>query len=201
MNIQPIFPQAVLNANLGRDLTDEEILAAKHLSTSIKESDGNYQSLNRKVLDLPQFYDINRFIQSALKEYVDKVIMPQDGVSFYITQSWLNYTPPGQYHHKHQHPNSILSGVFYFNAELNSDHIQFEQKDYERLYLVSKQSNMYNAKTVTVNVKTGDLIIFPSEIPHHVPKTMSQETRVSLAFNTFVKGELGTEDSLTSLIL
>ena len=200
-NIQPIFPCAVLSANLGRDLTEEEISTAQHLSTQIRESDGNYQSSNRHVLDLPQFSELNKFILEALQKYVDQVIAPKDDVKFYVTQSWLNYTPPGQFHHKHTHPNSILSGVFYFNAQKGADNIQFEQKDYERIYLVSKKSNMFNAKTVTVNVGTGDLLIFPSEIPHHVPKTASSDTRVSLAFNTFVRGEMGTEDSLTSLIL
>ncbi len=200
-NIQPIFPCAVLSANIGRDLTDEEISAAKHLSAQVRESDGNYQTLNTKVLDLPQFSDISLFINQAVNNYVQQVIAPRDDVKFYITQSWLNYTPPGQFHHKHAHPNSILSGVFYFNADKGFDIIQFEQKDYERIYLVSKKSNMFNAKTVTVNVGTGDLLLFPSQIPHHVPKTASSDTRVSLAFNTFVKGEMGTADSLTSLIL
>jgi uncharacterized protein (TIGR02466 family) len=200
-NIQPIFPSAILNANIGRELTDDEINFAKELSGLIKESEGNYQTVNHKVLDAPQFADINNFISGAIKEYVSNVIVPRERYEIYITQSWLNYTPPGQYHHKHNHPNSILSGVFYFNAEKTADHIQFEHKDYDRLYLVSKRANIYNAKTVTVDVSTGDLIIFPSEIPHHVPKTSSSDTRVSLAFNTFVRGEFGTDDSLTHLFL
>lgn len=200
-NIQPIFPSAILNANIGRELTESEVRFAQEASKLIRESDGNYQSINHKVLEAPQLSEINQFIKSALNEYVNNVIVPKDNFEVYITQSWLNYTPPGRYHHKHNHPNSILSGVFYFNAEKTADHIQFEHKDYERIYLVSKRPNIYNAKTVTVDVGTGDLIIFPSEIPHHVPKTSSSDTRVSLAFNTFVKGEFGSEESLTSLYL
>jgi len=200
-SIQPIFPSAVLNANIGRDLTEEEIQFAQELSKTVRESDGNYQSVHHRVLDLPAFANIKSFILSALNEYVANVIVPKDNIQLYITQSWLNFTPPGQYHHKHSHPNSILSGVFYFNAQKTADHIVFEQKDYERIYMISKRSNIFNAKTVNVDVGTGDLLIFPSETPHHVPKTSSSETRVSLAFNTFVRGELGNDDSLTHLIL
>jgi hypothetical protein len=40
-------------------------------------------------------------------------------VTPYITQSWLNYTETNQYHHKHEHPNSLVSGVFYVNDMKN----------------------------------------------------------------------------------
>ncbi len=200
-NIQPIFPSAVLNANLGRELTGEEVLFIRSLSTQVKESDGNFQTLNHRVLDEAPMKDIKQFIIGGLEHYISTIICPQDNFELYITQSWINYTNPGMFHHKHNHPNSILSGVFYFNAQRGLDHIVFEHKDYERLYLISKTSNLYNAKTVTCDVKTGDLVIFPSEIPHNVPRTASDDVRVSLAFNTFVRGEFGNDDSLTHLIL
>ena len=40
-------------------------------------------------------------------------------------------------------------------------------------------------------VKTGDIVLFPSNLMHSVPKTEHDHTRVSLAFNSFWEGELG----------
>ncbi len=48
-----------------------------------------------------------------------------NNITPYITQSWLNYTETNQYHHKHQHPNSLVSGVFYINCDDKFDKIKF----------------------------------------------------------------------------
>ena len=54
---------------------------------------------------------INKFIEKCLNNFYQSVFSPRDDVEIYITQSWLNYTEPGQFHHKHAHPNSFVSGV------------------------------------------------------------------------------------------
>lgn len=200
-SIQPVFPSALLHANIGRELLKEEIDYAQHLSGFVNESDGNFQSTNHYVLNEPPFADLKQFIEAGLDTYVKTVMIPEEDVQLYITQSWLNYTEPNKFHHLHTHPNSLISGVFYFNAIKGKDAIMFERKEYERIYYVPKKPNIFNAKNIHVDVVTGDLLLFPSEIPHSVPKTKSDEVRVSLAFNTFVKGGFGTEDSLTRVVI
>jgi hypothetical protein len=48
--------------------------------------------------------------------------MPKDvwhaEIDPFVTQSWLNWTKPGQWHHKHSHPNSLYSGVLYLDVEM-----------------------------------------------------------------------------------
>ena len=43
--------------------------------------------------------------------------------------------------------------------------------------------------------------MFPSSLTHGVDTKEGNNTRISLAFNVFVKGNLGTYDSATELIL
>ena len=50
-------------------------------------------------------------------------------------------------------------------------------------------------------VESGDLVLFPSSFQHEVPQTTSKETRISIAFNTFIRGYLGDETSSTALYL
>jgi hypothetical protein len=45
------------------------------------------------------------------------IICPKNNIELYITQSWLNYTEENQYHHRHEHPNSVVSGVLYFDSD------------------------------------------------------------------------------------
>jgi hypothetical protein len=52
-----------------------------------------------------------------------------------LTQSWLNYTKPGQFHHKHAHPNSFISGVLYMKAARQRDKIYFYKDGYKQISL------------------------------------------------------------------
>jgi predicted 2-oxoglutarate/Fe(II)-dependent dioxygenase YbiX len=61
--------------------------------------------------------------------------------------------------------------------------------------------NNYNSTDVSILVETGDLILFPSNFTHEVPQTKSNETRISIAFNTFIRGYIGDEQSSTALYL
>ena len=57
-------------------------------------------------------------------------------------------------------------------------------------------------KRIGVPIQSGDLVLFQSYLEHGVEKIMDDNhTRVSLAFNTWFKGELGSEQGLTKLVL
>ena len=60
---------------------------------------------------------------------------------------------------------------------------------------------MYNSATFTMPLKMVELIIFPSHLTHGVPANQSDEARISLSFNTWVKGNLGNKKHLTYLPL
>ena len=63
------------------------------------------------------------------------------------------------------------------------------------------QYNIWNSDTWFFPVQTGNLFIFPSSTIHQVETKKGDNTRISLAFNTFYKGEIGSNSGLTELIL
>jgi hypothetical protein len=180
MNIQNLFPLPVGFARLGRDLTKTELDFI--LGQERYANEGNTTSADRKIL-------------------VGKVHDPKGDVSLYITQSWSNYTEPGQWHHKHAHPNSFISGVFYPQADRLVDKIYFYKSGYERIKLQPDTWNHWNSESWWYEVGAGDLILFPSHLEHMVQTKVGDETRVSIAFNTFLKGHIGVDESLTGLQL
>jgi hypothetical protein len=91
---------------------------------------GNITSNDNYVLNEKPFLNLKNELDLKVKEYFDKIICPSNKVKPYITQSWLNYTKRNQYHHKHQHPNSLVSGVFYINADEKLDKIKFFKEHY-----------------------------------------------------------------------
>lgn len=161
---------------------------------------GNLRSENGYIFEYPLFTELKKTIIEHIKEYVN-IVYPNSNLDVYITQSWANYTEPNQYHHKHSHPNSFISGVYYINAIKNEDMIKF-YKDLPFTFQINhNQSNNYNSGDVAILVETGDLVLFPSNFTHNVPPTTSKETRISIAFNTFIKGNIGDELSSTALYL
>ena len=64
-----------------------------------------------------------------------------------------------------------------------------------------KEFNHFNSATFMLPMKKGELILFPSNLQHSVPANQSDEERISLSFNTWAKGSLGDEKSLTYLPL
>jgi uncharacterized protein (TIGR02466 family) len=199
-NINSIFPTSVVLGDLDREISKEELDVVDYHKTRTYNNIGNITSLDRYILKT-QLPEIKTFIELGIKSYVDTILIPKHPISFYVTQSWINYTHLGQFHHKHAHPNSILSGVFYFNADQEKDKIFFYNEKYRQIVIPAKEYNMHNSQSWWFPVKTGGLVIFPSHLTHMVEQTTSVDTRVSLAFNVFAKGYIGDEDSLTALHL
>ena len=64
-----------------------------------------------------------------------------------------------------------------------------------------KEYNLYNSETWWFPVKTLDVVLFPSSLTHRVEVKQGTNTRISLAFNTFIKGTVGNNKKLTELRL
>lgn len=198
-----LFPTAVFRFNMGRKPNDIEKAYVEKCSNDTYLNVGNVVSVDRYVLDREPMGEIREAIQSALNAYLKNVYAPSQSVMVYITQSWLNFTNPGQHHHPHSHPNSFLSGTYYFSADKEKDSISFFQPKLREIMLPTENFNEYNSERWIVPVETGDIVIFPSNLKHCVEDTFAERTltRISLAFNTFLSGEIGDEMHLTSLRL
>jgi hypothetical protein len=94
-----------------------------------------------------------------------------------------------------------VSGVLYINSDEQNDKIKFFNDSYRTLRLELKEYNIWNSKSWWFPVKTGDIILFPSSLTHMVETKQGTNTRISLAFNVFIKGTIGNNKSLTELIL
>ena len=199
MNITAIFPQPVGQFDLGRELTDQELEFINGQESSCNY--GNLASKNTYILESEKLNSVMEFCQKSLEQYVQAVHAPDEGVEVYITQSWANYTKSGGFHHKHSHPNSFISGVFYVNANPERDKIYFYNDEYRQVDITPTEWNLYNSKSWWLEAKSGELLLFPSSLPHMVKRVDADEDRVSIAFNTFLKGNFGSARAKTELKL
>jgi uncharacterized protein (TIGR02466 family) len=191
-----IFPTAVMKFKINRNFTKDELNFVNTHENIYYPNSGNKYSKNTFILNENEMLDINKFCNDALQTYFKNVINPITNTSIKITQSWLNYTKLNGFHHEHDHPNSIISGVFYFSADKSKDIISFRKNDYKQIQILYKEANDYNTMQTDIKVESGELILFPSNISHYVPQTENSKTRISLAFNSFVYGDIGLPDAL-----
>jgi uncharacterized protein (TIGR02466 family) len=199
--INGIFPTPIYISKIDRELSSEELSFVDKTKLDIYKNEGNKTSNDNYILNNLSFKTLKEQLDLKIQDYFDKVISPSNNITPYITQSWLNYTETNQYHHKHQHPNSLVSGVFYINCHEEHDKIKFFNDKYSTIKTEVKNWNLYNSETWWFPVKTGDVILFPSSLTHMVETKQGDNTRISLAFNVFIKGTVGSNKNSTELIL
>ena len=95
-------------------------------------------------------------------------------------------------HHRHYHPNSIFSAVAYLQSEGESGQTRFITSEYQTLEYDIDESNIYNSKSWSITPRVGEMIVFPSSVEHMVNEYMGDVPRISLSFNTFLKGQINT---------
>ena len=191
-----IFPTPILITKYEGSLVDE----LKHINTLEwieQKANSNFKSKDTYLLNHEQFKNIKNFIYESLNKFTKNI--SQSDQRLVVTQCWLNKNPKGSKHHEHVHPNSIISGVFYFKQDPKLPPISFSKSIQSAMKLDPKKYNNLNSETFLLPCTDGELILFPSNLKHSVPVNMGDEPRISMSFNTFSIDVLGTENSLTHL--
>jgi uncharacterized protein (TIGR02466 family) len=199
--ISGVFPVPIFHTELDREFTEKELNFCKNQINDANDNIGNNTSNNNYLLEEKELKDIKNFIEKNIKVYMDNIVCPADDTQVYITQSWINYNGQNQFHHEHSHPNSYISGVLYIKADEIIDSINFTNRQYSFIQPLIKNYNIWNSKDWWYPVKSKKLIIFPSSVTHNVFQKNDSNIRISLAFNTFVKGNIGSNVRLNELKL
>jgi len=106
---------------------------------------------------------------------------------FAVVGWWLNINEKGNYNLTHTHPNTDLAAVWYITDNENA--LYFEDP------LIQNRSHLYNnilaqfgqTANKALDCKAGDLIVFPSDVPHGVEEHKLDTPRISVAFNLLAK--------------
>lgn len=152
-------------------------------------------SSSQTVLD--EFPNVKSALLKAFHE-VNKEKLKYTNTEFKITTSWISKTPPGGYSNYHNHSNSFMSGILYFD-EYDDDSGPLELADYNfpsnTFKLVPTEFNQYNSRDYTIYPGKNLLILFPSYLYHRIGINKSSKSRYSLAFNIIPSGAIGMQDS------
>ena len=194
-----LFPIAISVHDIEPNFTEQDKLFINQCLNDQYENTGNTTSNETYVLDkLPNLKE--KLMEKVRFHFYDTLKHVKES-EIYITQSWLNLTKKDQFHHTHKHPNSILAGVFYLQT-VENDCISFDNTlRVDQVRPSIESFNSWNSSLYNQPVHRNMLVIFPSSLMHNVPTVKSDQVRISLAFNTFVKGVLGKDDQLSRVNL
>lgn len=108
----------------------------------------------------------------------------------YIFEIWLNTYEHSHYQEPHTHLPGFYSAIHY---------VKFDPLEHESTHFSNPHSAIYSfmfdgnfmderlnphlQETTNLCVEEGDLIIFPSNLKHSVPKNDSKELRMTVSFN------------------
>jgi uncharacterized protein (TIGR02466 family) len=160
---------------------------------------------NVTLLDDPRCLEIRNKILNAFDDYAYNLLKIKPEIEFYITTSWAIKFLPGGSTHSHTHSNSLFSGVLYLKAAEKTGQISFHKyKKYldissPTLSLGFTEWNIFNSDKWSITPNENQIIIFPSNLMHSVETNNSDHDRVSIAFNVFVRGNLGDRESALSI--
>ena len=189
--IIPIFPINITMNNIGRDFTEDELTCFSKHKKSVTKAISNSFTTNNNILDELELKNIKKFILENLNFYLRKVISPiSKDNELYLTESWITKTNKNEHHHTHSHANSVISGVLYLKT-INKDSITLYSPHRPRID-ISRDNQTKDYNNLEVLVRKGDLILFPSTLMHSVKTNVTEDERVSLAFNSFIKGTIST---------
>jgi len=176
---------------------EEEFKFIQNLRYIEQKENGNFKSDDTYLLRHKELSKINDFFNESLNKFTKNIYHTKQRLV--VTQCWTNKNPPNSKHHEHVHPNSIVSGVFYFRQTKTLPPIQFNKSIQDGIKLSPEKYNQVNSETFLLPMVDGELVLFPSSLRHSVPTNKGNDTRYSMSFNTFCIDELGTRDSLTHL--
>jgi uncharacterized protein (TIGR02466 family) len=208
--IHTLFPTAVYTNNIPdkilsplTPLLDNE----KRWSSFSGQNEKSYgeRSKNTYILNKEKYSSLTSFIINEITNFASNILGYQSK-EWRLTQSWITYKQPGQQHIPHNHPYSLISGVFYFGEFGESTpHLSFHRKDefIETFHINNKMDstvlNPYNTNTYNIPFKPNMLILFPSSLMHSVSPNQTKIPRKGVAFNSIPLKGLGMTDTLTEL--
>tara|TARA_Y100000004_G_scaffold195987_1_gene264590 strand:+ start:2502 stop:3113 length:612 start_codon:yes stop_codon:yes gene_type:complete len=188
----PIFTVDCPNLKTHQELKDTALTLEKTGERREISNSGGYQS-NAFTIKDPLVY---KFWFEILPTIQNMLSLYNIGYNYdtNIDNLWFNVNRKHNYNHIHMHPGSEFSGVYYLEAPTDCGNLTFYNPNKALNNVVFYNRNFgtyneFNSLQYHVKPKKNLLVLFPAFLEHSVDMNLSDEPRISLAFNIQVKPE------------
>ena len=153
----------------------------------IYSNHGGWQSHNFDVVK-----DENDLLHSFLINCLSNFPNIDKSINFEV-DAWININKKGDYNEKHNHPNSHLAGVLYLKCPQDCGNIVFDSpmgfECYQELKSYTEGFKELNNvfQSYAFCPLEGRIFVFPAHLAHQVEPNQSNEDRISISFNIWLK--------------
>ena len=142
-----------------------------------------YQSPNtlQSVSELRPLFEY--ICQMAFKAVADLDFVDCD---IALTSAWLNVNDSRQCMNSEHVHGDVFSGVFYLKTPEGSGKLSLFNPGINRMWNgceLARQKNQFTGESIRIEPVEGNIILFPSYLPHSVETNDHDEERISISFN------------------
>lgn len=146
-----------------------------------------YQS-PKELHSVPDLTDLFNFVCSVATTAANDMDLAYK--TMYISTAWANFNDSRQaMNHQHIHAD-VLSGVFYLQIPEGSGKLSIVNPGMNCLwpgYSLIRNRNEYTADALSITPHEGELVLWPSYLPHSVETNNHDKSRISIAINIMLE--------------
>jgi uncharacterized protein (TIGR02466 family) len=132
-----------------------------------------------------EFQEIARLARTNAIAVGEEIGWDLKNFTMCVTSCWAVVNEKLASNFVHNHPNSVLSGVYYVKTPENCGGIFFsDARDVAHMFAPAvAELSPWTLQKVTYAATEGRMIIFPSWLRHGVESNLSDENRICISFN------------------
>jgi uncharacterized protein (TIGR02466 family) len=185
MNTHNLFP-TVIATETSTELAKLMLpVARKYLDNKeLVTNTWGYKNTYNVDLGLEQFDDLKPFINAIVKlgnEFLEGLGYDSTKINLhphiFVSEMFEN-----DYHTRHAHAGSLLSGILYLQVPTGSSPIVFTDPRPHRDFLCLPKKGK-SSDQIFITPVEGLMLIWESWLNHEVPKNASKDGRITMVFN------------------
>ena len=145
----------------------------------------NFQLTDQNSIQFKFALKVQEYILNAFQNFGWKI----KNKNIRISEMWAIINKKNDFNVIHTHPNCYLSAAYYVKAPNNCGKFEIEHPNIAKKYAFPEieTKNELNLEVASIEIKEGDLLLFPSYLPHKVSQNFSDEDRIVISFNVDIK--------------
>ena len=187
MNLTPIFSSFVAEDHLYIDNK-----RVRRYCMDRRDIDPGRQISNQGGWQSEIIYNVEPDLSELAQAVIERVRAVNNNIGFadtkiFLQGLWVNINNNQNYNEIHDHPKSFYSAVYYVSASEDQGDLMFCHPIpfISNYFITNKIESLtpFNSNMWRMPPKTGHLYIFPAYMSHFVRRNMTDNDRISVAFN------------------
>ena len=145
----------------------------------------NFELKDKNSIQFQFAIKVQEYIVDTFKKFGWKI----KNKNIRISEMWAIINKKENFNVIHTHPNCYLSAAYYVKAPINCGKFEIEHPNIAKKYAFPEVEvrNELNLEVASIEINEGDLLLFPSYLPHKVGQNQSDDDRIVISFNVDIQ--------------